>query len=48
MTGPGRRVKAGVQVTVDADTLPSILAVLDRPDPSFNIVTPTDREFVRA
>ena len=30
----------GLEVTGDADALPSILAVLDRPDPDFNIVTP--------
>ena len=30
----------GMDVTGDADALPSILAVLDPPDPNFNIVTP--------
>jgi alkyl sulfatase BDS1-like metallo-beta-lactamase superfamily hydrolase len=30
----------GLQVTGDAGALPSIIAVLDRPNPSFNIVTP--------
>ena len=30
----------GLEITGDADALPSILAVLDRPDPGFNIVTP--------
>ena len=30
----------GLEVTGDANALPSILAVLDRPDPGFNIVTP--------
>lgn len=30
----------GVDVTGDADALPSLLGVLDRPDPNFNIVTP--------
>jgi alkyl sulfatase BDS1-like metallo-beta-lactamase superfamily hydrolase len=30
----------GLQSTGDQDALPSLLAVLDKPDPSFNIVTP--------
>ena len=30
----------GLQITGAADALPSLLAVLDRPDPNFNIVTP--------
>ena len=30
----------GLEVAGDADALPSLLAVLDRPDPNFNIVTP--------
>ena len=30
----------GLEITGDADALPSLLAVLDRPDPNFNIVTP--------
>jgi alkyl sulfatase BDS1-like metallo-beta-lactamase superfamily hydrolase len=30
----------GVDVTGDPDALPSLLGVLDRPDPNFNIVTP--------
>ena len=30
----------GVQVSGDAQALPSLVAVLDRPDPSFNIITP--------
>jgi alkyl sulfatase BDS1-like metallo-beta-lactamase superfamily hydrolase len=30
----------GLEVTGDADALPSILAVIDRPDPGFNIITP--------
>jgi alkyl sulfatase BDS1-like metallo-beta-lactamase superfamily hydrolase len=30
----------GLEVTGDADALPSIIAALDRPDPNFNIVTP--------
>ncbi len=30
----------GLEITGDPDGLPSLLAVLDRPDPNFNIVTP--------
>jgi alkyl sulfatase BDS1-like metallo-beta-lactamase superfamily hydrolase len=30
----------GLEVIGDAGALPSILAVVDRPDPSFDIVTP--------
>jgi len=30
----------GLEVIGDANALPSILAVVDRPDPNFNIVTP--------
>ncbi len=30
----------GLEVAGDADALQSLLAVLDRPDPNFNIVTP--------
>ncbi|CRZ17621.1 alkyl/aryl-sulfatase [Mycolicibacterium neworleansense] len=30
----------GLEVTGDADALPSLLAALDRPDPNFDIVTP--------
>ena len=30
----------GLEIAGDAEALPSIIAVLDRPDPSFNIVTP--------
>jgi alkyl sulfatase BDS1-like metallo-beta-lactamase superfamily hydrolase len=30
----------GIAVTGDVNALPSILAVLDRPDPGFNIITP--------
>jgi alkyl sulfatase BDS1-like metallo-beta-lactamase superfamily hydrolase len=29
-----------LQIVGDADALPSIIAVIDRPDPNFNIVTP--------
>jgi alkyl sulfatase BDS1-like metallo-beta-lactamase superfamily hydrolase len=31
---------SGLEVIGDANALPSILAVVDRPDPNFNIVTP--------
>ena len=31
---------AGLEITGDANALPSLLAVLDHPDPGFNIVTP--------
>ena len=30
----------GLEVTGDANALPSIVGVLDRPDPGFNIITP--------
>ena len=30
----------GLEITGDPDGLPSLLAVMDRPDPNFNIVTP--------
>ena len=30
----------GLEITGDADALPALLGVLDRPDPAFNIVTP--------
>jgi alkyl sulfatase BDS1-like metallo-beta-lactamase superfamily hydrolase len=30
----------GLEVTGDAEALPSLIAVLDRPDPGFNIITP--------
>jgi alkyl sulfatase BDS1-like metallo-beta-lactamase superfamily hydrolase len=40
MFAAGDRTSPGVDVTGDAGALPSLLAVLDRPDPSFNIVTP--------
>jgi alkyl sulfatase BDS1-like metallo-beta-lactamase superfamily hydrolase len=29
-----------LQIIGGADALPSIIAVIDRPDPNFNIVTP--------
>jgi alkyl sulfatase BDS1-like metallo-beta-lactamase superfamily hydrolase len=31
---------AGLEIEGDANALPSLLAVVDRPDPGFNIVTP--------
>jgi alkyl sulfatase BDS1-like metallo-beta-lactamase superfamily hydrolase len=31
---------AGLQISGDQSALPRLLGVLDRPDPSFNIVTP--------
>jgi alkyl sulfatase BDS1-like metallo-beta-lactamase superfamily hydrolase len=30
----------GLEISGDANALPSLLAVVDRPDPNFNIVTP--------
>ncbi len=36
----GDRDSPGVEVSGDADALPTLLSVIDRPDPSFNIVTP--------
>ena len=30
----------GLDVTGDANAMPSVLAVVDRPDPGFNIVEP--------
>jgi alkyl sulfatase BDS1-like metallo-beta-lactamase superfamily hydrolase len=30
----------GLQIIGDVDALPSLIAVLDRPDPNFNIITP--------
>ena len=36
----GDNDSAGLENTGEADALPSLLAVLDRPDPNFNIVTP--------
>jgi alkyl sulfatase BDS1-like metallo-beta-lactamase superfamily hydrolase len=30
----------GLEIAGDADALPSIIAVIDRPDPNFNIITP--------
>ena len=36
----GDLTSPGLDITGDANTLPQLLGVLDRPDPSFNIVTP--------
>lgn len=36
----GDATSPGLEVTGDAEALPSLLAVLDRPDPNFDIVTP--------
>jgi alkyl sulfatase BDS1-like metallo-beta-lactamase superfamily hydrolase len=30
----------GLEVTGDANAMPSVLAAVDRPDPSFNIIEP--------
>jgi alkyl sulfatase BDS1-like metallo-beta-lactamase superfamily hydrolase len=40
MLAAGDTASPGVDISGDADALPSLLAVLDRPDPSFNIITP--------
>jgi linear primary-alkylsulfatase len=40
MFAAGDSDSPGLEVTGDAGALPSVIAVLDRPDPSFNIVTP--------
>jgi alkyl sulfatase BDS1-like metallo-beta-lactamase superfamily hydrolase len=40
MFAAGDADSPGLEVTGDADALPSIIAALDRPDPNFNIVTP--------
>lgn len=36
----GDTAMPGLQISGDAEVLPSLLSVLDRPDPNFNIVTP--------
>ncbi|OKH64613.1 alkyl sulfatase [Mycobacterium sp. SWH-M5] len=36
----GDTAMPGLQISGDAEVLPSLLRVLDRPDPNFNIVTP--------
>jgi alkyl sulfatase BDS1-like metallo-beta-lactamase superfamily hydrolase len=36
----GDATSPGLEVTGDAEALPSLLAALDRPDPNFDIVTP--------
>ncbi len=40
MFAAGDTTSPGVEVAGDATALPSLLGVLDRPDPAFNIVTP--------
>ncbi|MBV9512661.1 MAG: MBL fold metallo-hydrolase [Mycobacteriaceae bacterium] len=40
MFAAGDRTSPGISITGDADALPTLLGVLDAPDPSFNIVTP--------
>jgi alkyl sulfatase BDS1-like metallo-beta-lactamase superfamily hydrolase len=40
MFAAGDTTSPGIDVAGDADALPSLMGVLDRPDPSFNIVTP--------
>ena len=40
MFATGDNTSPGLEVTGDADALTSLLGVLDKPDPSFNIVTP--------
>ncbi|MDT5324910.1 MAG: linear primary-alkylsulfatase [Mycobacterium sp.] len=40
MFAAGDTTSPGLDVTGDADALPSLIGVLDRPDPGFNIVTP--------
>jgi alkyl sulfatase BDS1-like metallo-beta-lactamase superfamily hydrolase len=30
----------GIEIAGNANALPSIIAVVDRPDPNFNIITP--------
>ncbi len=40
MFAAGDADSPGLEVAGDAGALPSILAVLDRPDPNFNIITP--------
>jgi alkyl sulfatase BDS1-like metallo-beta-lactamase superfamily hydrolase len=40
MFAAGDRTSPGISITGDASALPSLLGVLDTPDPKFNIVTP--------
>ena len=40
MVAAGDRTSPGISITGDADALPTLLGVLDAPDPKFNIVTP--------
>ena len=36
----GDNTSPGLEITGDADVLASLVGVLDKPDPGFNIVTP--------
>ena len=36
----GDATSPGLEITGDAAALPSLVAVLDQPDPDFNIITP--------
>jgi alkyl sulfatase BDS1-like metallo-beta-lactamase superfamily hydrolase len=40
MFAAGDSDSPGVEIAGDAEALPSMFAVIDRPDPNFNIVTP--------
>jgi alkyl sulfatase BDS1-like metallo-beta-lactamase superfamily hydrolase len=40
MFAAGDTASPGLDVTGDADALPALMGVLDKPDPSFDIVTP--------
>jgi alkyl sulfatase BDS1-like metallo-beta-lactamase superfamily hydrolase len=40
MFAAGDTTSPGVEINGDANALPSIIAVVDRPDPNFNIITP--------
>ena len=40
MFAAGDATSPGLEITGDADALPSLVAVLDRPDPDFDIITP--------
>jgi linear primary-alkylsulfatase len=40
MFAAGDRTSPGISITGDSDALPTLLGVLDVPDPKFNIVTP--------
>jgi alkyl sulfatase BDS1-like metallo-beta-lactamase superfamily hydrolase len=40
MFAAGDRTSPGIDISGDADALPTLMGVLDRPNPNFNIVTP--------